>query len=132
MSRGTGDAAEPVRLVPPEGRVPGHATPGMVREEAVATPGLWAGLVRTASGDVSGWHHHGEFETSIYVVSGQLRMESGPGGAVVLEAKPGDFLYVPPGAVHREANPGGGESHLVVVRAGSGPPVVNVPGPAPA
>ena len=135
MTGGAGpghDAAVPVRLVPPEGRTPGEATPGMVREEAIATPGLWAGLVRTAAGEVSGWHHHADYETSIYVVSGRLRMESGPGGAETLEAGAGDFLYVPPGAVHREANPGGEESRLIVVRAGSGPAVVNVDGPAAA
>ena len=73
-------AAEPVRHIPPGERVPGHATPGMVREQAVATDGLWAGFVRTAAQDTSGWHHHGDYETSIYVVSGQVRMESGPGG----------------------------------------------------
>ena len=111
-------------------RVPGHPTPGMVREEAVATAGMWAGFVRTAAGGVSGWHHHGDYETSIFVVDGRLRMEFGSGGADVLEAVPGDFLYVPPGAVHREANPGAEESHIVVVRAGAGPAVVNVDGPA--
>jgi uncharacterized RmlC-like cupin family protein len=78
----------------------------------------------------SGWHHHGEYETSIYVASGALRMKSGPGGSATVEAGPGDFLPVPPGAIHREGNPGADESHLVVVRAGHGPPVVNVDGPA--
>ena len=41
------------------------------------------------------------------------------------------FLFVPKGAVHREGNPGETESHLVVTRAGTGPPVINVEGPAP-
>ena len=36
----------------------------------------------------------------------------------------------PPGAIHREGNPGDDETHLIVVRAGSGPAVVNVDGPA--
>lgn len=102
----------------------------MVREEAVATEGMWAGFVRTAAQDTSGWHHHGDYETSIYVVTGQVRMESGPGGGDVVLAGPGDFFYVPPGAVHREANPGDEEAHLIVVRAGSGPAVINVDGPA--
>lgn len=102
----------------------------MVREEAVAVEGLWAGLVRTAPGATSGWHHHGEYETSIYVAEGSLRMEWGEGGRSVTEAVAGDFLHVPPGAVHRESNPGGTESHLVVVRAGHGIPTVNVEGPA--
>lgn len=124
------DAAEPVRFIPPGERVPGHATPGMVREQAVSTDGMWAGFVRTAAGEASAWHHHGDYESTIYVVSGRLRMESGAGGGDVVEAGPGDFCYVAPGAIHRELNPGGEESHLIVVRAGSGPAVINVDGPA--
>lgn len=123
-------ASEPVRLVPPAHRVEADPTPGMVREEAIAVEGLWAGLVRTAPGGASGWHHHGEYETSIYVAAGSLRMESGAGGSCVVEAGAGDFLHVPPGAIHRESNPGQVESHLVVVRAGHGVPTVNVGGPA--
>ena len=118
-----------VGLIRPGDRKEGPATPGMVREEAVSTDGMWAGLVRTEAGMVSGWHHHGACESMIYVVSGVLRMEFGPGGREVLEAKPGDFLYVAPGAVHREANPTEGESQIVVARSGSGEPVVNVVGP---
>jgi len=124
-------AADPVRHIPPTERVPGHATPGMMREEATATSGLWAGITRTTAGETSGWHHHGDYETSIYVVSGRLTMQSGPGGSEVVEAHAGDFLYVPPEAVHREGNPGDTEALLVVVRAGSGPAVMNVDGPPP-
>lgn len=125
-------ASDPVRLVPREARVEADPTPGMTRERAVEVAGLWAGLVRTAPGMTSGWHHHGEHETAIYVVRGSLRMESGPGGADVVTAVAGDFLHVPKGAVHREGNDGDEESHLVVVRAGEGPTTVNVEGPAPA
>lgn len=122
MSRG-------VRRVAPDERTEGAATPGMIREEAVATDGMWAGLVRTRPGMVSGWHHHGTYETAIYVISGALRMEFGPGGAETLEGRLGDFVYVAPGAVHRESNPSDQESHIVVVRSGRGEPVVNVDGP---
>jgi uncharacterized RmlC-like cupin family protein len=101
----------------------------MIREEDVATEAMWAGLVRTAPGMLSGWHHHGDFESVIFVASGALRMEFGPGGAESLEAKPGDFLYVAPGAIHRESNPSAQESHIIAVRAGSGVPVFNVDGP---
>jgi uncharacterized RmlC-like cupin family protein len=102
----------------------------MVREQAVAIEGLWAGLVRTAPGMVSSWHHHGDYDTAIYVISGALRMESGSGGNEVVEAGPGDFLHVPKEAIHREGNPANEESHIVVVRSGRGPAVVNVDGPA--
>ena len=101
----------------------------MVREAAVTTSEAWAGIVRTASGMRSGWHHHGDYESVIYVLSGALVMESGPGGADVVEAEPGDFLYVPAGIVHREGNPGAGEAMVVLFRAGSGETVMNVEGP---
>lgn len=117
-------------LVRPGDRVEADPTPGMIREQAVTVEGMWAGLVRTDPGAASGWHHHGDHDTTIYVASGSLRMEFGPGGTGVLEGRAGDFVHVPKGAVHREANPGSTESHLVVVRAGTGPPTVNVDGPA--
>jgi uncharacterized RmlC-like cupin family protein len=123
--------AEPARLVRPEERVPADPTPGMVRERAVEIDGMWAGLVRTAPGATSGWHHHGEFETAIYVAQGRPKLESGPAGSDVVQAEVGDFVHVPRGAIHRESNDGAGESHLVVVRGGQGTPTVNVDGPAP-
>jgi uncharacterized RmlC-like cupin family protein len=101
----------------------------MVREEAVSTEGMWAGLGRTEPGMTSGWHHHGAYESAIYVFSGALRMEFGPGGTEILVGERGDFLYVAPGTVHRESNPTDEESLIVVVRAGSGEPVFNVNGP---
>jgi hypothetical protein len=61
-------------------------------------------------------------------VGGQEK--KGPGGVHVVEAGPGDFLHVPKGVVHCDGSPGDEESRLVVVRAGRGPAVVNVDGPA--
>jgi uncharacterized RmlC-like cupin family protein len=119
-----------VHRIPPEERTEGSPTPGMIREEAISTERMWAGLARTDAGMSSGWHHHGDHESTIYVLSGTLRMEFGPGGSEVLDAGPGDFLYVSAGAVHRESNPTDEESQLVVVRSGLGAPVVNVDGPA--
>lgn len=107
-------------------------TPGVVREEAIAVEGLWGGIARTEAGMTSAWHHHGDYDTTVFVVSGVMRMESGPGGTAAVEAGPGDFVFVPKGAIHRESNPGDTESQVVVVRAGTGPPVTNVDGPAPA
>jgi uncharacterized RmlC-like cupin family protein len=131
--RGQRGMREPqaVRLIRPGDRREGQTTPGMRREEAIATERMWAGLVRTAPGMVSGWHHHGIYETAICVLTGALTMEFGPGGVEVVEARPGDFLFVEPGAIHRESNPSTEECAAVIVRAGSGDPVVNVDGPPP-
>jgi uncharacterized RmlC-like cupin family protein len=124
-------ASDRARVVRPVERVEADPTPGMFRERAIDVEGMWAGFVRTAPGMTSGWHHHGDYDTSIYVASGTLRMESGPGGTDVATAMAGDFVHVPKGAVHREGNESDEESHLVVVRAGFGPPTINVEGPAP-
>jgi len=123
--------ARAVRRVGPADREPADPSPGMARERAFEVPGLWAGLVHTEPGAVSGWHHHGDNETSLYVVAGAMRLDFGPGGASSVEAGPGDFLHVPAGAVHREANPGDEVSTAVIARAGRGAPTVNVDGPDP-
>lgn len=104
-------------------------TPGMVREQAFAREGVWTGVVRAAPGTVSGWHHHGEHDTYVYVVAGKLRLESGPGGRDVVELGPGEFGLIPARTVHREGNPADRESELIGFRVGSGPVVVNVEGP---
>jgi uncharacterized RmlC-like cupin family protein len=119
-----------IRLVKADERTPGPPTPGMDRQEAFATDGMWAGFARTEPRMRSGWHHHGEYESAIYVVSGALRMESGPGGTSVVDAGPGDYLLVPRHVVHREGNPGDEPGDIVVVRAGEGESLFNVDGPA--
>jgi uncharacterized RmlC-like cupin family protein len=119
---------DPILVVTPADRTPGPATPGMARQQAVATDATWAGFVRTEAGMVSGWHHHGAYETVIYVLSGALKMEFGPNGSNTVGAGPGDF-YVPTGAVHRESNPSMAPADVIVVRAGSGESTFNVGGP---
>ena len=120
-----------IRVVAPGDRTAGPSTPGMERQQAVATDNMWSGLVRTEAGMVSGWHHHGEYETVIYVLTGLLRMEFGPGGSNALEARPGDFVFVPNGVVHRESNLSAEPGDLIVVRAGRGESTINVDGPGP-
>ena len=127
MSR---DPAQPCSLVPADDLTESDPTPGMSRRLAMHRDGMWTGTVDTEPHATSGWHHHGDFETTLYVVSGRMRMESGPGGADVVEAGPGDFLRVPAGAVHRESNPSDEPARAVIVRCGTGEPTYNVDGPA--
>lgn len=119
-----------VTRVRPSERGVGDPTPGKVREQAIAVDGLWSGLVRTEPGTMSGWHHHGEHETSVYVVDGTVRIEFGPGGTRAVEAGPGDFLHIPRHVVHREGNTGSTPSQEIVSRSGTGPLTVNVDAPA--
>jgi uncharacterized RmlC-like cupin family protein len=120
--------SEPVRVVKADELVAADPTPGMARSRAFEAPGLWAGQVETAPGAVSGWHHHDSNESSLYVVSGVLRLEfEGHDGYV--DAQAGDFVHVPAFTVHRESNPAGTPSVAVIARAGDGVPTVNVEGP---
>ena len=121
---------EPVVRIGAGDRTAGDPTPGMVREQAIAIDGMWAGYVRTEPHATSGWHHHGDNDATVYVVRGRIRLEFGPDGSRSVDAAPGDFVHVPKGVVHRESNPGDTESHVVVVRAGHGLPTVNVNRPS--
>lgn len=110
-----------IRVVTRGERVDNVPTPGMERLEA-EIEGARIIAVRTDPGLVSGWHHHGTYTTFGYVISGRLRLESGPGGVSVVEAGPGDFFIVPPDTTHRESNTADEEQVVVGFRAGSGPP----------
>lgn len=120
---------EPVRVVRSGDLEEADPSPGMRREKAFEVTGLWAGVVHTEPGATSGWHHHGEHETSLYVVRGAMRLEFGAGGAESVEARAGDFVHVPAHTVHRESNPSEQVSTAVIARAGTGVPTVNVDGP---
>jgi uncharacterized RmlC-like cupin family protein len=124
------DAARPCSMVAAAELRESDPTPGMSRQVAMHRDGMWTGTVDTEPGAVSAWHHHGDHETTLYVVSGRMRLESGPGGSHVVEAGPGDFLRVPAGAVHRESNPSEETARAVIVRCGTGDPTYNVDGPA--
>ncbi len=124
------DPATPVTRVGADELTPADPTPGMARSLAMHEAGMWTGVVDTEPGSMSGWHHHGDHETTVYVVRGRVRIESGPGGSVVADGGPGDFLRVPAGAIHRESNPGDEPAHAVLVRCGTGDPTYNVDGPA--
>lgn len=125
-----GSGQDQIRVVTPGDRTAGPPTPGMDRQQAFASDDLWAGFVRTESGMVSDWHHHGGYESVIYVLTGTLELEFGPDGSEVVQARPGDFVRVPKGVVHRERNPSAEPADIVVVRAGRGESTHNVAGPA--
>lgn len=104
-------------------------TPGLTRRQAFASEGVWIGLATMEAHSVTGWHHHADHTTFVYVASGHPRVESGPGGRDVIEAAPGDFVRIPAHTIHRESNRRREEGLLIVFRLGSGPAVVNTDGP---
>ena len=120
---------EALRLVAAGELAEADGTPGMVRAQAFSGDGIWTGTVRVAPGTVSGWHHHGDYDTYAYIVEGVARFEFGPDGGDEVEGGPGDFVNIPAHTVHRETNPGATESTVVLFLMGTGAPVFNVDGP---
>jgi uncharacterized RmlC-like cupin family protein len=107
-------------------------TPGMTRAAAIthARAGaskLWAGTVTVQPAARTGAHHHGELETVLYIVRGRARFRWGEQLEYVVEADPGDFIYVPPFVPHQEMNARLDQPvEAVVVRSGQEPIVVNL------
>lgn len=95
--------------------------PGMERSIAISsrTVGsrrLYSSIVSTAPGDRTRIHHHGDCETSIYILSGIARYTWGPTGLEeTFDATAGDFIYIPAGEVHVEANASATEPLVVVL-----------------
>ena len=62
-------------------------------------------------------HHHVNCETAIYVEQGYGRFLSGPRLETSHTIGPGDFIYVPPGAIHQPVNDSTEEDlRLIVAR----------------
>lgn len=98
-----------LRVIKPAERTDDVASGAMVRAAAVSmsTVGaekLWVGYVELGPGQSSAVHHHGEAESVIYVISGRGRLFSGDQLQETHDAEPGDFVWVPPHALHVEMN----------------------------
>ena len=107
-------------------------TPGMERAAAInfARAGaqkIWAGTVKIHANAKTGAHHHGALESVIYVLKGRARMRWGEHLEFVVEAGPGDFIFVPPYVPHQEINASADEPlQCVLVRSDNEAVVVNL------
>jgi len=87
-----------------------------VSAEMVGSVGLYSSVVTTAPGGRTRIHHHGECETSIFILAGRARYTWGPTGLEEsMEADEGDFVYIPAGEVHVEENASATEPLVVVL-----------------
>jgi uncharacterized RmlC-like cupin family protein len=50
---------------------------------------------QTEPGQISGWHHHGEYNVIGYLASGSARFEFGSREKEALSLHSGDFFHVP-------------------------------------
>jgi uncharacterized RmlC-like cupin family protein len=112
-------------------------TPGLRRLEAISSrlvgsEHIWMGLSVLPPGGRTAWHHHGESETALYILSGVGRWWIGDNQADVREAHPGDFVFVPPNVPHWEENASADVPvEMIVARSTQEAVVVNLDRPAP-
>ncbi len=94
---------------------------GMERSIAISRPTvgserLYSSIVSTAPGDRTRIHHHGDCETSIYLLRGTARYTWGETGVEhELTAHAGDFIYIPAGEIHVEENASATDPLVVVL-----------------
>jgi uncharacterized RmlC-like cupin family protein len=98
--------------------------------DSAGSEAIWMGETHVAPRARSADHHHGESETAIFVVAGHPTFVYLDGGVETrIETAPGDYVYVPPFAPHREENPSAEEEAVVVIaRSTQEAIVVNLPG----
>src|SRR5437660_245885 len=74
-----------------------------ISRRTVGSAQLYSSIVSTAPGERTRIHHHGDCETSIYIVAGDARYTWGPTGLEhEMSASAGDFVYIPAGEIHVE------------------------------
>jgi uncharacterized RmlC-like cupin family protein len=99
----------------------GPGTPGIDRTVAVEQDGVWFGMAQTQPGVLTAWHHHGDYDTYVYTLTGEARMDYLEGDDVVkTSTSPGDVWFIPKGVIHREGSASEEGAEAVVVRVGHG------------
>jgi uncharacterized RmlC-like cupin family protein len=97
-----------------------------ISADTVGSVGLYSSVVTTAPGARTRIHHHGDCETSIWIVSGRARYTFGPTGVEeTMEAEAGDFVYIPAGEIHVEENASSSKPLVVVITRNGPGSVVN-------
>jgi uncharacterized RmlC-like cupin family protein len=92
----------------------------------VESQGLYAAVVTTPPGGSTRRHHHGECEPAFYILSGPATFPFGATGVEhELGASAGDFVHIPAGEVHVEAN-ASPDNDLVVIVARNCPDALTV------
>ncbi|MDB5083186.1 MAG: cupin [Bacilli bacterium] len=118
---------EAIRVIRAEELDSGTAqTQNSPEQTVVESPQLWMGRVTDEPGKDSGSHHHGEAETTGYILSGHMRIYYGEQYEEYVDLGPGDFVYVPPFVPHIERNRSDTEPVVFITARNPGNIVVNL------
>jgi uncharacterized RmlC-like cupin family protein len=109
-----------VRVIRTPGPTAGESTgfeyrAGVVAE-TVASERLALQLVRIQPGVRSQAHSHGEHESAVYVLEGEVVTWFGDELLKHVTARAGDFVYIPAGVTHVAANYGDADAVALVAR----------------
>ncbi len=80
--------------------------------ETAPTRRLAVNILRTEPLAETMAHHHGELDTTLYVVRGTMAFHCGAGLRAGVSVRAGEFCFIEPHAVHAEHNPDAGEYSL--------------------
>lgn len=110
-----------VQVIHPHERRVEVASGAMTRLEGVSQAlcgarGLHLAIATIPAKCRSSAHWHVNCESALYVLRGSGRFLVGPDLATSLEIGPGDFIYVPPLAIHAPVNDGLEAMELIVAR----------------
>ena len=87
-----------------------------VSKGLVGAEGIHLAIATIPSGCSSSAHYHTNCESAIYITKGHGHFLVGKLLEKALEFHPGDFIYVPEGAIHQPVNNGQEPVEMVVAR----------------
>ena len=90
-----------------------------VSKGLVGAEGIHLAIATVPPGCQSSAHRHTNCESAIYVTRGHGKMLTGEMLEKALDIGPGDFIYVPPGAVHQPVNSSATEPLEMIVARNS-------------
>ena len=104
----------------PDREVPRGVVGGAeISQATVGAQSIYMGRYRVPAGARSRPHYHADCESSLYMLSGGVRILWGDRLEQALELEPGDMLYVPPRVTHVVENVSGAEPADYVVARNS-------------
>lgn len=120
-----------IGVIKPGDLIDGPNTPGQNRKTAVNLETFWVGEAHITALDApSQWHHHKDFDSVMYMMSGKIRVDHGENGEDTFTLEAGDYAYFPRRVIHRcQILEGGDDVRYIGIRVGKGETVVNVDGP---
>ena len=87
-----------------------------ISAESTGSTGICMHLLEMPPGASARPHYHEGHETAIFVLEGVAEMRHGPELEHLMEARAGDYIYIPAGVPHQPYNPNDVPVRAVIAR----------------